>query len=49
MWRGEAQGLLNRLMIPSRSKTANSAFAAPSFSASSWRKGEAMGGPLVSK
>jgi len=49
MWRGEAQGLLDRLMIPSRSKAANSAFAAASFSWSSRRKGEAMGGPLVSK
>ena len=46
MWRGEAQGLLDRLMIPSRSRAANSAFAAASFSVSSWRKGEAMGGPL---
>ncbi len=49
MWRGEAQGLLDRLMIPSRSRAANSAFAAASFSVSSRRKGEAMGGPLVSK
>ncbi len=49
MWRGEAQGLLDRRMIPSRSRAANSAFAAASFSVSSRRKGEAMGGPLVSK
>jgi hypothetical protein len=28
MWRGEAQGLLDRLMIPFLSKTANSAFTA---------------------
>ena len=49
MWRGEAQGLLDRLMIPSRLRAANSAFAAASFSVSSRQKGEVMGGPLVSK
>jgi hypothetical protein len=49
MWRGEAQGLLDRLMIPSLSNATNSAFDAASFSASSRRKGQAMGGPLVSK
>ncbi len=49
MWRGEAQGLLECLMILSLSKAANSNFAAASFWAPSRRKDEAMGGPLVSK
>jgi hypothetical protein len=43
MWRGEAQGLLDRLMIPFLSKAANSAFTATSFWASSRRNGEATG------
>jgi hypothetical protein len=45
MWRGEAQVLLDHLMIPSLSKAA---FAAASFWASR-RNGEAMGGPIVYK
>ncbi len=49
MWREEAQGLLDRLMIPSLSKAVTSAFAAASFWVSSQRNGEVMGGPLVSK
>jgi hypothetical protein len=49
MWRGEAQGLLDRLMIPSLSKATYSAFTAASFWASSRQKGEGMGGPLVSR
>jgi hypothetical protein len=34
MWRGEAQGLLDLLMMPSRSSWSNSALAAANFSAS---------------
>jgi hypothetical protein len=49
MWRGEAQGLLDRLKIPFLSKAANSAFTATSFWASSWRNGEATGSHLVSR
>src|SRR5450830_1058998 len=49
MCRGEAHGDEDRLTIPCFSRSANSALAMASFSASSRRKGEAMGGPEVCK
>ncbi len=49
MWRVEAQGLLDSLMIPSLSKATNSAFTAASFWASIRRNNEVTGGHLVSR
>jgi hypothetical protein len=47
MCRGDDQGLSDRRTIPSFSSCKSSALAAANFSASSWRKREAMGGPEV--
>ena len=47
MSRGEAHGLVERLTTPAASKAKNSFFAAASFSVSSRRNADAIGGPEV--